>query len=120
MGNGRYQKSKNARWLERVPEFLNAVLSILEPLLVIGVGVALCYVLYVLFMEPSSSENRQVVEDAIQTLGANWTFAVVILLPLFYRRVRIFLEEVQEAGGVKRVPRVAEKVTERNPPKKVQ
>ena len=88
--------------------------------MVIGVGLALCYVLFVLFTEPSSSENRQVVKDAIQTLGANWTFAIVILLPLFYRTVRVFLEEIQEAGGIKRVPRVAEKVTERNPPKKVQ
>jgi hypothetical protein len=46
-------------------------------------------------------------------MNENWKVGLLILLPLFYRPIRTFLEELREAFGMKRTPReVGEETTE--------
>lgn len=40
--------------------------------------------------------------NLLDALSRNWKAFFLLAIPLFYRTVRTFLEEVQEAGGIKR------------------
>jgi len=51
--------------------------------------------------------------EVVRLLNENWKVGLLILLPLFYRPIRTFLEELREAFGMKRAPReVSEETTE--------
>lgn len=39
--------------------------------------------------------------QSLKTINDNWKVGLIILIPLFYRGIRAFLERVEEFGGMK-------------------
>ena len=59
----------------------------------------------------STPEERQTrFTDSVKLVDDNWKVGLLILVPLFFRTIRSFLERVEEAWGMKapRIPEVAE------------
>ena len=52
----------------------------------------------------------------LTAVDENWKVVVLLAVPLFYRTVRRFLEQVEEFWGVKRPRRVAQVEQAPNPP----
>jgi len=44
--------------------------------------------------------RQQRIEDALKMLNENWKVGLLILIPLFYRTIRMFLERVRKAFGM--------------------
>ena len=77
------------------------VSQVVESLLALGFAFVVFYWGWrVLFGRASQDELRLIKEAA-----ENWKIIVLLLVPLFFRTVRIFLEEVREWAGMKRQPR---------------
>jgi len=68
---------------------------------------------------PISTNMQSRIEAVLKALNANWKVGLLVLIPLFYRTVRTFLELVQKGpGGLeRRIQPEAEK--EPNPHKKI-
>ena len=49
-------------------------------------------------MIPLSGSNR--IEAALKMLNENWKVGLLILVPLFYRTIRMFLERVRKVWGM--------------------
>jgi hypothetical protein len=50
----------------------------------------------------TTADCRQVrFAQSLKTIDDNWKVGLIILIPLFYRALRAFLERVEEVGGVK-------------------
>jgi ABC-type spermidine/putrescine transport system permease subunit II len=100
-----------------LPSLRNAVFAVVEPAVVMGLAVLTAYSALALICFPVLNERRIRVKDAIETLGRNWVVVTVILVPLFYRTVRSFLDELREGPfGMKREPRRIEVLQAHNPP----
>ena len=58
---------------------------------------------------------------ALRALNENWKVSLLLLIPLFYRTVRTFLERVEKAWGIE-APRTQrpeiKMATQENPPPK--
>jgi DNA integrity scanning protein DisA with diadenylate cyclase activity len=63
--------------------------------------------------------RQQRIEDTLKMLNENWKVGLLILVPLFYRTIRMFLERVRKAFGmeVQQPEQVEEKA---NPPEVAQ
>jgi hypothetical protein len=85
--------SKNA-----IPDWLSYILSILELLIVIALAGLLGVAVYGLL----SGHGQERFTGLMKTIHENWRAALVLLIPLFYRPVRTFLENIEEAGSFKR------------------
>lgn len=48
--------------------------------------------------DPATRQKR--IEDALKMLHDDWKVGLLILVPLFYRTVRMFLERVRKAFGI--------------------
>lgn len=86
--------------VKRLPDLLDWLVAVFERLLVLGIAVAVLWAGYRL----GAGKATQNEKDTIFKLGENWKAALFLLIPLFYKTVRVFLEEVQEAFGMKRQP----------------
>ncbi len=89
------------REVRQLPKLLDWFLGVVEPLLALGFAAALFYLGVRVVLGKASTEERNLIKDTAE----NWKIVVIILVPLFYRTVRIFLEEVREWAGMKRKPR---------------
>lgn len=100
---------------DTVPDFLNWLLSVLELLLVFAITCLLGYAIWC-FVAGTSQEAR--ITRLIEVVNNNWKASLVLLIPLFYRPIRLFLENLEEAGGLKRgkIVEAASKQEEANPP----
>ncbi len=99
---------------DTIPDSLNWLLSILELLIVFAitllVGFAICCFLWDTGQVPRFTK-------LIQVINENWKASLVLLIPLFYRPVRAFLENLEEAGSLKRGKRISgETKQEQNAP----
>ena|ERR1700733_11863076 len=102
-----------------VPEWLNWLLSVVEPLIVLIITLLVGYVTYWLVFGPSTSDHYSQLVQSIKTVNDNWKAALILILLLFYRTVRTFLEQAEEAWGVKKKrPIVGEPSEEDNPVRK--
>ena len=70
--------------------------------LVLGIMVVALYELYWVCLGDSASLRHARLAIVIRELNDNWKPGLLILVPLFYRTVRTFLEQVEEAFGMKR------------------
>jgi len=82
----------------RVVAFLDWILSVVERLLALALSSAALILGYRFVTGTASQAER----DLIVKIGDNWKTVLILLIPLFYRTVRTFLEEVHEAFGMKR------------------
>jgi hypothetical protein len=79
------------------------MVKVVERLLVLGMASMAFYFGYHFCRGSLSSQQR----DVIAFVAQNWKIVLVLMIPLFYQTVRTFLEEVQEAWGIKRTPKQA-------------
>jgi hypothetical protein len=86
--------------LVRLPEWLNWLLAVVEPLVVLGVTFSLAYATYWLVF--AQDKGHAYLSTTIKQLNDNWKVGLILLVALFYRTIRIFLEQAEEAWGVKR------------------
>jgi hypothetical protein len=85
--------------IKGLTDLLERLVELLERLLVLAVGSGL-FVLGYLFIRRTITQREM---ELLEWLSENWKILLILLLvPLFYRTVRIFLEEVREFWGMKR------------------
>lgn len=96
-----YWLSRVRTALSRLPDFLNWLLSAIEPLIVLGITVSISYGVWCL-VRPDVNGRQAHVLALMKWINDNWKAALILLVPLFYRTIRIFLEQAEEAMGVKR------------------
>jgi hypothetical protein len=106
-------------WFDSVEPWLDRVLECLEVVtvfaLAFGILAATVYEFtWVLTGDPTSRQMR--VASILRGLNENWKAGLLLLIPLFYRTVRRFLEQTEEAFGMKRKrPLPGESQTAPNP-----
>ena len=80
---------------QHVLGFLDWLVSFLERLVTLSIGVAIGFVGWRLISSKTAPE-------VVTTLGQNWKALLLLLVPLLYQTIRKFLDEVEEAFGMKR------------------
>lgn len=79
-----------------------------ETLTVLGVFGVASYIGWWLVFGDVKDPRHDRMLSLLGTVSDNWKAFLLLAIPLFYRTVRTFLEEVQEAFGMKRPSRPAE------------
>ncbi len=115
-------KSKSNSWFSTFSDWellFDRCLKIGEAAIVLTIATALVLfvvreVLWVWYAcTPTIRQKR--IETALKMLNDNWKVGLLILVPLFYRTIRMFLERVRKVLGME--AREPEKVEEKlNPP----
>jgi hypothetical protein len=82
---------------DTVPNWLSYILSVLELVIVLALAGLLGVAVYALL-----AGDGERITYLMKTVHDNWRAALVLLIPLFYRPVRTFLENLEEAGSLKR------------------
>lgn len=82
--------------LSQLPDWLNWLLSVVEPLLVLGIGGMLCYIAYRFVFIPEQRPQDSQLLSFIKAVSDNWKAGLILLLVLFYRTIRVFLEQVEK------------------------
>ncbi|MBI5601460.1 MAG: hypothetical protein HY944_07825 [Gemmatimonadetes bacterium] len=75
---------------------------VVEGGLVLGLFVIACYAGYWLVFGDVQDPRYARMTALLSLASANWQAVLLLLIPLFYRTVRTFAEEVQEFAGAKR------------------
>jgi|SRR6266851_6887153 len=88
--------------LSQLPDWLDWFLSVVEPLVVIAITVVIFYVGYWLVFGPDLNAHQTRFKELIKEISDNWKAGLLLLVLLFYRTIRIFLEQAEEAFSVKR------------------
>lgn len=91
---------KFLRKLAQIPEWLDWILSAIEPIVVLAVAFVVAYVVY--WAVFSTGHWHDHIVTTVKELSDNWKAGLMLMVVLFYRTVRMFLEQAEEAFGVKR------------------
>lgn len=91
-------------WLDKFELFLDRCVSYGEALIVVFLVVAIistifAEALWILWADAECRQER--FAQVLKTLNENWKVGLVILIPLFFRAIRAFLERLEEIGGMK-------------------
>jgi len=81
-----------------IVKILDWLVTVAERLLVLGVALVVFYFGY--HLSRGSLTDGQ--NKALALVGQSWRAVFILMIPLFYQTVRLFLEEVQEIWGMKR------------------
>jgi ABC-type nickel/cobalt efflux system permease component RcnA len=73
-------------------------MRVAEALLVLGLTLSVFYFGYQVVSGRASDKDWA----AFKSVAENWKALLLILIPLFYRTVQLFLEQAHEAFGIKR------------------
>ena len=87
--------------LKELPTALDWFLSVLEPLIVVALTVVITLATYWLIFGPQA-QNNQRITGVVKLLNDNWKAGLLLVVLLFYRTVRTFLEQAEELFSVKR------------------
>ena len=87
--------------LEQWPDGLDWLLAIFERLIVLAVAGCVFYSGWIILGPNHAALQAQLIHT-LRTLNDNWKAVLLILIPLFYRTIRMFLEQTEEAFGMKR------------------
>ncbi len=82
---------------------LDGVVSVAERLIVLAMTAVVLHFGYHVWRGTLSANEKEIVP----ILGTSWKVVFLLMVPLFYQTIRMFLEEVQEAWGMKRAKREA-------------
>jgi hypothetical protein len=97
---------------DSIPNFLNWLLGVLELLIVLAIALVIGYGV-VCFLW-GTNQDRFV--KLIAVINDNWKAALVLLIPLFYRPIRIYLEQLDKGPfGMQRRPARVEQEQKDNP-----
>jgi hypothetical protein len=87
--------------LKELPSALDWFLSVIEPLIVVALTVVIVFAAYWLIFD-AQAENTKRIADVVKLLNDNWKTGLLLIVLLFYRTVRTFLEQAEELFSVKR------------------
>jgi hypothetical protein len=94
--------TQKVKKLADLPSWLNWLLSVVEPVIVLVFTYLVIYSSCLLiFGDRKNDQNVRMIE-LLKLMSENWKVALILIILLFYRTVRIFLEQAEEAWGVKR------------------
>lgn len=100
------EEESSEPWFESNVELLfDRCLKVLEFLTVAGIAIvviisAIYETSWVLWgCLPPDRQTRM--QNALAMLNGNWKIGLLLLIPLFYRTVRAFLQRVEEVAGIK-------------------
>jgi hypothetical protein len=92
------------------------LLAAVELATVISIAAFIGYIVYgLMFSGGPPSQTRAA--EILEVLDANWRVLLIIVIPLFYRVVRKFIEELQELGPARRQVQTQERPL---PPQRVE
>ena len=110
----------SSSWFDALDHWLDGLLKIGESLTVITIAIAvlstITYELIWNFLcDPAVRQSR--ITGTLRTLNEDWKAGLILIVPLFYRTIKSFLERVEEFAGAKapRAPKATTKETP-NPP----
>jgi hypothetical protein len=98
-----------------VLEIARFVYRVIEFGLTLAVTYVAVYVGYWLVFGPAADPRHDRMLQLVKTISDNWKAFLLLGIPLFYRTVRTFMEEVQEAGGMKRRSQPATQIPPQGP-----
>jgi hypothetical protein len=104
-------------WFDKVEPWLDRILECLEVAMVftLAIGILVATVYEVIWIFPSDPSTRQGrLAGVLRALNENWKAGLLLLVPLFYRTIRGFLERVEEFAGAK-APRIPESTSPEKP-----
>ena len=81
-----------AKVLELIPKTLNWLLSVIEPLIALAIGFLFLYATLCLVL--GSYQKLAILSSVLTAVNDNWKAALALLIPLFYRPVRLVLEQL--------------------------
>jgi len=87
--------------LAQLPDWLNWILAVVEPLVVLAVTFTIGYTCYWMFFAVDQTRGYVLAEN-IKELNTGWRAGALLVIVLFYRTARTFLEQAEEAWGVKK------------------
>lgn len=95
---------KSSSYFDKLELFLDRCVSCGEAFIVLCLLLAIISVIvfesaWVLW--PSSEGHQARFNQVLKNLNDNWKVGLVILIPLFFRAIRAFLERLEEFGGIK-------------------
>jgi hypothetical protein len=82
---------------KRILLFLDWMISMSERLVVLAITYIVSYIGWCTF---HAANQAQYMKDTLGPLSDNWKGLLVLLIPLFYRPVRSFLERVERFAGM--------------------
>jgi hypothetical protein len=94
--------SPTLRKLIQLPEWLDWLLSVVEPLVVLAITVVIFYTGYCLVFGSEQSSHLARFKDLMKEVNDNWKAGLLLLVLLFYRTIRTFLEQAEEAFSIKK------------------
>ena len=104
---------RNLKKLVHLPDWLNWLLSVVEPCIILIIALVLAYAGYwLIFGVEKSAEHQTRLTQLVELINDNWKAALILLVLLFYRTIRIFLEQTEEAFGMKRKKPISGEPTE--------
>ena len=98
------KKSKpNGKVSERIRAVTETGLIVIEitTVSVLAVGVCCLFVYEIGWVIFAGADRQLRLNDTLKLLSDNWKAGVLLLVPLFYRTIRAFLERVEEVAGMK-------------------
>jgi hypothetical protein len=99
------RKSESSSWFGDLELCLDRSLNILEFLTVAGLAIvvitAAVYEACWVFWGCAESARQTRMQTALAVLNKNWKIGLLLLIPLFYRTVRAFLQRAEEFAGIK-------------------
>jgi hypothetical protein len=93
-------------WFEKYVEpWLDRCLRALEFAIVAALAavvfLAAIYEIHWIIGGGPPSERQTRIQSVLTTLNQNWKIGLLLLIPLFYRTVRAFLQRAEEFAGIK-------------------
>jgi hypothetical protein len=91
-------------WFDKVEPWFDRILECLEValVLVLALAILVATVYEVTWIARGYQSDSQVrLAAALKALNENWKAELLLLVPLFYRTIRGFLERVEEFAGAK-------------------
>jgi hypothetical protein len=91
-------------WFDQVQPILDTILRCLEAVTVLFLALAILGAIgyetcWIFFGDPPVRQARLAL--AMKGLNENWKVGLILVVPLFYRTIRGFLERLEEFGGAK-------------------
>jgi hypothetical protein len=83
---------------KRILAILDWMVGVAERLLSLGIAFVVFYVGWCAFSGRKAQTSAA--EHILESLSNNWKALLILLIPLYYRTIRIFLERVKKAFGM--------------------
>jgi len=107
--------TRTLKALSQLPDWLNWLLSVVEPLVVLAIAFLLGYSVYMSIWDQGGQQTKLI--QLMKVVNDNWKAALILFVILFYRTVRVFLEQAEEGPwGFKKKSMQGDSQAEPNPP----